>query len=146
MDNTARAARATVLLATANERYLAAKAAAEEAAAMCNRVALADMLCEFDLPRTAVVQMIDWADEPNDDGTYDADLGEAFEADDEEESYGDLGGHGALPVGRHDGEGTSLGTDWDMFLVEGETEPGDYARISVAKVYDWLDALPVQAS
>src|SRR5687768_5608846 len=95
MDNTALAARATVLLAAANERYLAAKAVAEEAAVMCNRVALADMLCEFDLPRTAVVQMIDWSDEPNDDGTYDADLGEAFEADDEEESYGELGGHGA---------------------------------------------------
>lgn len=141
MDNTALFSRATSLTATHRAAYEAAMATAAEEAVMVNRLALAEMLLEADLPRTAVVQMVDWADEPNGDGTFDVDLGEAYEAEDEDEGYGDLGGTGAITAGHYDGDDTPAGTDWDMFFTGAEVEPGEYPLISVAKVYDWFEAL-----
>lgn len=143
MNNAALTTAAQSLTAVHRAAYEAAAATAAEQAVMVNRLALAEMLLEADLPRTAIVQMVDWVDEPNADGSYDVDLGEAYEVDDEDDSYGDLGGTGAIAAGHHDGDGNALGTDWDMFLADTPVEPGEYPMLSVAKVYDWLAAQTV---
>lgn len=141
------AARAAALAEKHNALYLDAKAKADEQAVMVNRLAAVEMMLEADLPRTAVVEMTDWADEDNegwDDGmgspAFSVDLGEAYDPE-TEESYGDLGGHGALPAGHYDGNGEPAGTDWDLFATDGEVAPGDMVTLSVAKAYDWLTSL-----
>lgn len=105
----------------------AARSHAVEAAAQVNRLVLAEALLAADLPEDAVVDVTDWAEEPNGDGTYDMDIAEAYLPNGD--SLGDLGGQGAISAGRVDG-----GTDWDLFLLNAD----DPATLSVAKVYDWL--------
>lgn len=138
MDNATLTAKAKALAPTVNAHLAVAQEALIEARARQHRLVLAEVLLDADLPRTAVVEMTDWADEPNDDGTYDLDPGEAYDPE-TDEVYGDLGGQGAVSAGHHDGN-TSLGTDWDIFLTDDEVAPGEYPQISVAKVYDWLAA------
>lgn len=140
LDTTALLTSVSTLTASHRAAYEAAMAEANEQAAIINRLALAEMLLGAELPRTAVVEMMDWAEEPNPDGTYDVDLSEAYDTEDEDVDYGDLGGTGAISAGHHDGD-NDLGTDWDLFLDDGEVEPGEFPRISVAKVYDWLGTL-----
>lgn len=140
MDTTALAAKAKAITPVVNARLVAAQQALAEAAALQNRLVLAEVLLDADLPRTAVVEMTDWVDEPNGDGTYDVDPGEAYDPE-SNESYGDLGGQGAITAGHYNGDGTPAGTDWDMYLTGDKPEPGEYPLISVAKVYDWLEAL-----
>lgn len=135
-DLTALTRRAQALAPLWRDRAQQTQAAAAKAAAQVNRLALAQALLEADLPAQAHVRVTDWADEPNGDGTYDLDPGEAWLPADngEDEAYlGDLGGQGAIAAGHYDGDGEPAGTDWDLFLVDGET-----AVLSVAKVYDWL--------
>lgn len=112
-----------------------AAAAAIEAQADVNRLALAEALLDAEIPEGALVDLYDWADEPNTDGTYDMDISEAYmPIEDGGEVYGDLAGQGAIPAGHVDG-----GTDWDLFLVENTPERN---RIEVTKVYAWLAAQP----
>lgn len=141
MDNTALAAHAQTLTPMVNARLADAQRDAQEAAATVNRLVLAQVLLDADLPREAVVEMTDWADEPNGDGTYDVDPGEAYDPQ-TNESFGDLGGQGAVSAGHYDGHGEPSGTDWDIFLTGDEVDRGELPLLSVAKVYDWLGALP----
>lgn len=141
MDNPALAAHAQTLTQVVNARLADAQRDAQKAAATVNRLVLAQVLLDADLPREAVVEMTDWADEPNGDGTYDVDPGEAYDPQ-TNESFGDLGGQGATSAGHYDGHGEPSGTDWDIFLTADEVEPGELPLLSVAKVYDWLADQP----
>lgn len=137
MDNTALTAHAQTLTPVLNARANKHQKAAQAAALNVNRLVLAQVFLSADLPREAVVEMTDWADEPNGDGTYDVDPGEAY-LPESNESLGDLGGQGAVSAGHYDGMGEPVGTDWDLFLTDDTVEPGEMPLLSVAKVYDWL--------
>lgn len=107
-----------------------AEAAFMNARAQVNRIEVADIILGADLSRAACISVIDWADEPNDDNTFDVDLGEVL--DGEGEHLTDLGGeNGAIPAG-HFVDRTAL-SDWDIF-TNGTvlTHP-----IQVSLVMDW---------
>lgn len=98
---------------------------ADEAITKANRAALANILLSEDLPVDATVETLNWADEPNEDGTYDIIITEAYNGDGTQlaEMVSE-----SVTAGRLDG-----GTDWDIFEVDGQ--PG---TLSVAKVYAWV--------
>lgn len=118
-----------------NARYQTAITAATEAATQVNRLALAQILLDAEIPENAHVTLTDWADEPNGDGTYDMDVDEAYlpaEKFEDEEVLDNIGGSGAIAAGHVGG-----GTDWDIFMLDAAPKHG-IQRIEVAKVYTWL--------
>jgi hypothetical protein len=118
-------------------RSHAAKEAAIEANADLNRIALAQILLDAEIPENAHVDLMDWADEPNEDGTYDMDVNEAY-LPATNEVIDSIGGSGAVPAGRLGG-----GTDWDIFMIDIAPKYG-MRHIEVAKVYAWLRAQGAQ--
>lgn len=109
-----------------------ARAALDEARVHSARLDLAQMVLNDDLPSGSTVVIIDWSDEPNEDGTFDMDLGEAYDADGT--LLCDAGGRGAVAAGY-----TAGGTAWDIFLSEESNEAESYVDVNL--VHAWLSDL-----
>ena len=116
--------------------FEATREATEGLRADANRVHLAEFLAEEGVLEGARISVLDWADEAHEDGTYDVDVYEVYDADGE--FVADIGGiAGAVAAGHLDGDGEPVGTDWDIFMNVNENvfaEP----TIEASKVYAWV--------